>query len=107
MTNAINTQTVYGNLEHQKARVIINRIEAAQGVDLKVKTRRRVILEPRQIAYYVIKQKTRLSLSEMGHLFWQDHATAIHAINTVKVLLEDKRYRNQYRHLFEMFDVRI
>lgn len=47
-------------------------------------TRRRELVNARQIAMYFIKQYTKLSLAEIGELFPHgDHATVLHGIRRI------------------------
>lgn len=51
---------------------------------MKCQSRRRYCLEPRQIAIYLVKRHTILSLNDIGGMFGnRDHTTIIHSINTV------------------------
>lgn len=60
--------------------------------DLKAKRRTREISNARQIAMYLSKQLTNLSLSEIGALFGgKDHATVIYACKQV----EERRQRDE------------
>lgn len=55
-------------------------------------TRKRDIVERRQVAIYILRNHTELSLSKIGGIFKKDHATALHAIRTIKNLIEvDKK----------------
>ncbi len=52
---------------------------------LNSKSRKREILNARQMAIYFAKKMTNLSLKEIGRHFGdRDHATVLHSINTVK-----------------------
>ena len=64
---------------------------------LTLKTRRRTIVEARQIAMYLIKKNSRLSLKHIGELFGsRDHTTVLHSINTVKNLcFSDEQYKQR------------
>lgn len=56
-------------------------------VDIKGKTRLREVVLPRQIAMYLTKEFTELSLKTIGYHFGgRDHSTVIHAIQTVNDL---------------------
>lgn len=66
---------------------------------IKMKTRNREIVLPRQIACKLIKDSgTNLSLRAIGVLVGGlDHATVLHAIKTVDDLLQtDKNFRAQF-----------
>ena len=55
--------------------------------DLKAKSRKRELVHPRQIAMYLAKEKTDLSLKSIGYHFGgRDHSTVIHAVQTISDL---------------------
>ncbi|MFH2140839.1 MAG: chromosomal replication initiator protein DnaA [Bacteroidota bacterium] len=62
---------------------------------LRSKTRKREIVQARQIAMYFAKNLTKSSLAAIGSLIGgKDHATVLHACKTVNNLIEtDKRFR--------------
>ena len=62
---------------------------------LKSKTRKREIVQARQLAMYFAKQLTKSSLASIGAQCGnKDHATVLHAVRTVNNLAEtDKRFR--------------
>jgi chromosomal replication initiator protein len=62
---------------------------------LKSKTRKREIVQARQIAMYFAKKMTKSSLANIGlHCGGKDHATVLHACRTVNNLSEtDKHFR--------------
>lgn len=62
---------------------------------LKSKTRKREIVQARQIAMYFSKQMTKSSLANIGvHCGGKDHATVLHACRTVNNLAEtDKQFK--------------
>ena len=63
---------------------------------LKSKTRKREIVQARQIAMYFAKCLTKSSLATIGSLIGgKDHATVLHACKTVNNLVDtDKRFKN-------------
>ena len=66
------------------------------GVDLmKAKTRKREIVQARQIAMYFAKDLTKHSLKSIGmHFGGRDHSTVIHALQTVNDLIStDKSFK--------------
>lgn len=68
-------------------------IEVAQ---LKAKTRKRQIVQARQIAMYFAKEMTRHSLKSIGlHFGGRDHSTVIHAIQTVNDLITTDKFFKQ------------
>lgn len=85
-----------------------NRIDAEKIIDavcnvmkierwqLNVRTRVRLIVESRQMAMYLIKKHTSMSLKEIGiKMGGYDHTTVIHSITTMQNLLEtDQKMKN-------------
>jgi chromosomal replication initiator protein len=63
---------------------------------LKSKTRKREVVQARQIAMYFAKSLTKSSLSSIGlHCGGKDHATVLHACRTVNNLMEtDKKFKS-------------
>lgn len=68
---------------------------------LKSKTRKREVVQARQIAMFFAKQMTKSSLANIGmHCGGKDHATVLHACRTVKNLNEtDKNFRKYLEDL--------
>ena len=62
---------------------------------LKSKTRKRQVVQARQIAMYFAKSMTKSSLSNIGaHCGGKDHATVLHACRTVNNLIDtDKKFK--------------
>jgi len=72
---------------------------------LKEKSRRREIVQARQIAMYFAKECTKASLKTIGAYFGgRDHSTVIHAISTVNDLCDtDKEFRKYVDELRKKF----
>ncbi len=68
---------------------------------IQAKTRKREIVQARQIAMYFSKQMTKLSLSAIGvQIGGKDHATVLHAFRTVANLIEtDKKFKADVRDI--------
>lgn len=64
-------------------------------------SRKREIVQARQVIMYFIKKHTELSLSQIGaQVGNRNHATVLHACNTVKDLVEvDKRFRAEIEEI--------
>lgn len=61
--------------------------------DLKSKRKDRSIARPRQVAMYLTKTLTPLSLPDIALCFNRDHTTIIHAVRTIEDLLNrDKKF---------------
>ena len=58
-------------------------------VDLRGSKKNKGIAEPRQIAMYLIRKLTNLSLPEIGMQFGKDHSTVLYNIRKVEVALKD------------------
>lgn len=73
--------------------------------DLKGKSRLREIVVPRQVAMYLAKNLTNLSLKSIGYHFGgRDHSTVIHAIQTINDLMDtDKDIQNSVNKLLKYF----
>ena len=63
---------------------------------MKSKTRKREVVQARQIAMYFAKNMTKSSLATIGlHCGGKDHATVLHACRTVNNLMDtDKRFKS-------------
>src|ERR1700741_2557306 len=63
---------------------------------MKSKTRKREVVQARQIAMYFAKNMTKSSLATIGlHCGGKDHATVLHACSTVNNLMDtDKRFKS-------------
>ena len=72
---------------------------------LKSKTRKRNIVQARQLAMYFSKQLTKSSLANIGaKCGGKDHATVLHACKTVNNLVEtDKDFRSYVQELDKKF----
>lgn len=76
---------------------------------LKRKTRKREIVQPRQISMFLAKNLTRYSLKTIGiHFGGKDHTTVIHSCQVVKDLMDtDELYKNAVLGLAEKLGVRL
>jgi chromosomal replication initiator protein len=68
-------------------------------------TRRRELVNARQIAMYFIKQYTQLSLAEIGEYFPHgDHATVLHSVRKVE---NETSIYHAFRKEMEILDAKI
>ncbi|MFB6258464.1 MAG: helix-turn-helix domain-containing protein, partial [Flavobacteriales bacterium] len=74
---------------------------------LKSKTRKREVVQARQIAMYFAKQLTRSSLANIGsYCGGKDHATVLHACRTVNNLMEtDKEFKGYVDELEKKLNI--
>lgn len=92
------------------AEQIISELSAFADVDIKTHTRKRTILEPRQVACYMIRKNTELTLHQVGNLLGIDHSSVCHSVDLVRDLRKHnkvfaERWENwlnrRYRPRFE------
>lgn len=77
---------------------IINDLNEFAEVDLKMRTRKRYVLEPRQVACYLIRQNTELSLMKIGKILGIDHSSVIHSVDVVRELRKyDKVFAERWK----------
>jgi chromosomal replication initiator protein len=72
--------------------LIISQVCKFYNVDeiaLRGTQKNRGIVEPRQVAMYLVRKLTNLSLPEIGQEFGRDHTTALYAIRKVESSLKD------------------
>lgn len=74
---------------------------------MKSKTRKREVVQARQIAMYFAKNYTKSSLATIGaHCGGKDHATVLHACKTVNNLMEtDKRFKSYIEELEKKINI--
>lgn len=74
---------------------------------MKSKTRKREVVQARQLAMYFAKQYTKSSLATIGaHCGGKDHATVLHACKTVNNLMDtDKRFRAYVQELEKKINI--
>ena len=68
---------------------------------IHTKTRKREVVQVRQVAMYLAKKHTETSSSKIGQLIGnKDHATVLHACKTVKDQLEvDKEFKAEIEEI--------
>lgn len=91
------------SIKFEKKRITVQKIQDTVSEFFNVKkdliqssSRKREIVQARQVTMYFIKKHTELSLSQIGtHVGNRNHATVLHACNTVKDLSDvDKGFRS-------------
>jgi chromosomal replication initiator protein len=99
--------SVVKHMIRQKKRITINSIKKLVCkhyritlAELASKSRKQSLVRPRQIAIYLARKYTDVSLQEIGRSFNRFHATAIHAINCVEQGLKGSgRIQKQVEYL--------
>lgn len=83
----------------------VSRFFSIKPQDLISKKRIKSVLLPRQIALYLARKHTDLSLSELGQKFGgKDHATVLHSVNKVK---EEINFNKELKSLVEKIEERL
>ena len=77
---------IYSNLDNITR--VVCRHFSMTAAQIKTATRKRRILEPRQIAMYLCKQNTKNTLEEIGDYFGFDHSTVSHSCKAIGSLIE-------------------
>lgn len=96
----------YRKLTYQnEMAIIVGKVSERTGIsddEMKIKTRKRSVVESRQIAMKLLRKHTKFSLAAIGEYFEShghvfDHATVHRSCKTVDDLNDsDKRYRMRY-----------
>jgi len=63
---------------------VVSSVSRLDRTTIMSKTRRRDIVQARQIGMYLLYKYTRFSYQKVGSYFGKDHATAIHSENKIK-----------------------
>lgn len=67
--------------------------------------RLRPYADARQMAMQIVRQSTKLNLTDIGRLFDRDHSTVIHAINSVRSLIGiSDNYRDEFNQILGEYD---
>lgn len=101
------------NLKVERKRITVQKIQETVCDFFNIRkdliqsaSRKREIVQARQVTMYFIKKHTELSLSQIGaQVGGRNHATVVHACNTVKDLLEvDKGFRSDLEQIERMLN---
>ena len=69
------------------------------------KRRLRRYADARQMAMFLTRQSTKLTVQRIGELFDRDHSTVIHATNSVKNLIGiSDDYRDEFNQILGEYD---
>lgn len=96
------------SIKFEKKRITVQKIQDVVSAFFNIKrdliqsaSRKREIVQARQVTMFFIKKHTELSLSQIGtQVGNRNHATVLHACNTVKDLVEvDKGFRSDIEEI--------
>jgi chromosomal replication initiator protein len=84
---------------------IAEKIIKFTGQDITIKSRKREIVWARQLAMFILRKKTKMSLSKIGELCGnKDHATVLHACKSISNLIEtDSYFRKKYNEILQFY----
>lgn len=87
--------TILSEVCRHRRHIVINGRRGITVKDLKGRCRTRAIVEARQIAMYLLRLYTDLSLIKIGKWFNRDHTTVLHGIQTVENLMHtDQKFKD-------------
>ena len=96
-------QTIQMISQSAEAQMIIERVSWFTEQDIMQRTKKRDVVEARQIAMYIILEKHILTQREISELFDMNHSTVAHAIKTVRDLLDtDTTFKLKYNNLIQV-----
>jgi len=81
-----------GSAQVNPKRIIesVAQVFAVQAEDLRGSSRKRIVSQARQMAMYLLRQYTSLSLSKIGQCFGRkDHATVLYAVRRISKILDN------------------
>lgn len=89
------TSTILSEVCRSRRHIIIDGRRGITVKDLKGRCRTRAIVEARQVAMYLLRLYTDLSLIKIGKWFNRDHTTVLHGIQTVENLMHtDQKFKD-------------
>ncbi|CAN2041933.1 Chromosomal replication initiator protein DnaA [Candidatus Magnetomoraceae bacterium gMMP-15] len=84
-------ETVIGNIKQKQQKITVDAIKKLVCSYYKVshenlisKSRKKIIVKPRQLAIYLCRRYTKSSLQSIGKSFHRYHGTALHSINAIE-----------------------
>lgn len=88
-------------LDNPRTQIILKVIKKHTNIsfeEINIKSRKRKIVNTRQLMYYLMCKNTKNSLARIGTIFNQDHATVLHAKRATENIIDTDRY---YRKIVE------
>lgn len=107
LSEGVKIKKIYSSCENDKQYDLIERLvcnfTGIEPNELSIKTRKREVVEARQICHYLAKHFDLGSLSAIGHRYGNmHHASAMNSITQVSIFLEsDKIFKNKYQSFIE------
>jgi len=95
--------------QEEIAKETITQVNKYFETDCRIKSRKTNIVRPRMYACKIIRELTGMSYQDIADLFGLNHASIIHAVNTVnndlEVMPKYKSYYTELRAIVEATDV--
>ena len=95
--------------QYEIAKETITQVNNYFETDCRIKSRKTNIVRPRMYACKIIRELTGMSYQDIADLFGLNHASIIHAVNTVnndlEVMPKYKSYYTELRAIVEATDV--
>ena len=95
--------------QYEIAKETITQVNKYFETDCRIKSRKTNIVRPRMYACKIIRELTGMSYQDIADLFGLNHASIIHAVNTVnndlEVMPKYKSYYTELRAIVEATDV--
>ena len=60
--------------------------------DLMSKARHRILVEPRQVLFYILHKKMNIPCEKVGKMFNKNHATVLHGANNIKQFMKYEKH---------------
>ena len=83
---------------------VVTRAYGLDGDALRSRSRKRIVVQPRQVAMYLARRYTAASLADIGRAFGRDHTSVMYAIDVVERRIVE---RPQLRYELEALAARI
>lgn len=79
-------------------------VSSVTGVNINEDSRRRPVVDARNIFYKIYKDVECWTFSDIGALFSKNHATVIHGINAIEsIMLHDKNIKSMYERCRRLY----
>ena len=96
------TMVIEKNITAKKTFKAIEIVTGITPEQMKVKCRKRYIVEARHIFNKIMHENTKLTLSAIGSYVNRDHATVLHSKKTLENLMPyQKELREKYEEIYE------
>ena len=79
-------------------------VSSVTGVNINEDSRKRPVVDARQMFYKIYKDMEGWTFSDIGALFGKNHASVIHGINAIEsIMLHDKNIKSMYERCRRLY----